>query len=224
MGTTAAARMYAGMTHESGAYAAPRSGRVALRTAGLGMLLAVVVGVAGCGITRGTQVVVSEGDAKQSYHTIAVVPMDGTPEEGTVFATALARDLAARGVQVKDDNFVRAVLTANGSAVIKALKASGADAALYIWLLRADKSGNGDTSVGDWGWTGRAATWYTAPGNTNAAVGRFEARLYDLTTGEEVWHGRTMTFYPKTAAVDAPQVAQAVVGELAQHGFLGAKP
>jgi hypothetical protein len=24
--------------------------------------------------------------------------------------------------------------------------------------------------------------------------------------------------------VDAPQVAQAVVGELAQHGFLGAKP
>jgi hypothetical protein len=184
--------------------------------------------IAGCGgvggLTSSTQVTDSQGDATQAYRSIAVVPVDGTSDEGLVFANAIAAQLTARGVVVKaDDKFVKSVLTANGSAVMKALKASGADGVLYLYLQRADKTGKGDTSIGAWGWTGQQATWYTAPGNANAAIGRFEARLYDLASGKEVWFGRTMTFYPKAAAVDAPPVAEAVAAELAKHGFIGAK-
>ena len=185
--------------------------------------------IAGCGgvggMTSSTQVTDSQGDARQPFRSIAIVPMDGTGDEGIVFANAIGSQLSARGVEVKtDDKFVKSVLTANGNAVMKALKAAGAEGVLYLYLQRADKTGKGDTSIGAWGWTGQQATWYTAPGHADAAIGRFEARLYDLSSGKEVWFVRTMTFYPKTAAVDAPPVAEAVAAELAKHGFIGAKP
>jgi hypothetical protein len=185
----------------------------------------VVAGCSGAGsISSSTQVTDSQGDAREPYRSIAVVPMDGTGDEGQVFANAIGAQLAARGVVVKaDDKFVKSVLTANGNAVMKALKASGADGVLYLYLQRTDKTGKGDTSLGGWGWIGQQATWYTAPGNANAAIGRFEARLYDLSSGKEVWFGRTMTFYPKSAAVDAPPVAEVVAAELAKHGFIGSK-
>ena len=195
------------------------------------LLLAAVAAmlVAGCGgvggMTSSTQVTDSQGDAKQPYRSIAIVPMDGTGDEGLVFANAIGTQLTARGVEVRtDEKFVKSVLTANGNAVMKALKATGAEAVLYLYLQRADKTGKGDTSIGAWGWTGQQSTWYTAPGNANAAIGRFEARLYDLGTGKEVWFGRTMTFYPKSATVDAPPVAEMVAAELAKHGFVAQRP
>ena len=188
--------------------------------------------IAGCGgvggITSSTQVTDSQGDAKQPYRSIAIVPMDGTGDEGLVFANAIGAQLEARGIVVKaDDKFVKSVLTANGNAVMKALKASGADGVLYLYLQRPDKTtsnAKGSATLDNWGWTGPRTGWYEASSHSDATMGRFEARLYDLSTDKEVWFGRTITFYPKAAAVDAPPVAEAVASELAKHGFIGAKP
>lgn len=194
----------------------------ALRTL---VVLALAACVAACGITKGTKVTDSEGTPRVPYRAIALVPIDGTPEERAAFEAALAAALQARGVKTLSSSRLGAQVTSvDGTAVIRALKADGADAVLYLWISRADKAGNGDKSVGGWGWTGQAAAWYTPSGNTGAAIGRFEARLYDLGNTQEVWFGRTMTFYPKTPAIDAPEVADAVVAELASRGYLGRAP
>lgn len=184
--------------------------------------------IAGCGgvgsLTNNTQVTDSQGDAKQPYRSIAIIPMDATGNEGMIFTNAIGAQLTAHGVVAKtDEKFVKSVLTANGNAVMKALKASGAEAVLYVYLQRADRTGPAGkeaTSLGAWGWTGQQSGWYDAPGHNDSAIGRFEARLYDLSTNKQVWFGRTMTFYPKSAAVDAPPVAEAVAAELAKHGFI----
>ncbi len=190
-----------------------------LRAAALACATLAVV--ACTNLTAATHLVGSEGDATRMYRVIAIVPMDGSPEERKVFEDALAAQFAKRGVKTPTaSNLSAQVLNVDGGSIIRNLKAQGAEAVLYIRLMRDKGTGNRDKSLGEWGWTGQAASWYTAPGNQSAALGHFEAQLYDLTGNKEVWFGKTMTFYPKSATTDAPDIAAQIVSAMAEKGFI----
>ncbi|MBS0319702.1 MAG: hypothetical protein JSR18_04110 [Proteobacteria bacterium] len=193
-----------------------------MRTLLAAALAATLAVLAACGnLTASTHLVGSEGEATRMYRVVAIVPMDGTPEERKVFEDALATRFAAHGVKAPTaTNLSAQVLSVDGGSIIRNLKAQGAEAVLYVRLMRDKPDTKLDKSVGNWGWTGQAASWYPPPGNQAAALGHFEAQLYDLTGNKEVWFGKTLTFYPKSAAVDAPDIATQIVGALATKGFI----
>ena len=143
----------------------------------------------------------------------------------TVFTATFAKV----GVQViPGEKMIEGARSADGSATMQALKASGADAVLYIWLRRDDPrtvpGTNIQPSLGTWNWFGSEPEWYASPQLQRLMIGRFEARLYDLKSQKLAWSATTATFYPKTVDKDAPEVAEAIVGDLAKLGFTPRKP
>jgi hypothetical protein len=163
------------------------------------------------------------------FKSIAVVPMGSGPAERTVVDNVFAQRFAASGVTaVPGEKMVEGAGAADGSATMRALKASGAEAVLYIWLRRDDSRSVPGTkvqpSLGTWSWFGSEPEWYASPQLQRLMVGRFEARLYDLRSEKLVWSATTATFYPKSVEHDAPGVAAAVVGDLAKLGFTPRKP
>lgn len=173
--------------------------------------------VAGCGLAANTQIGDSIGEAKRAFRSIAVIAMSGSKAERQAFDDVLVARLAAAGVKgIVGDRYIEDAAVANGVAPMQAIRAAGADGVLYVWLHQVgDKAGV--PSPQSWGATGAAAYWYS---RETTPQSRFEARLYNVDTQGLVWSGATRTFYPKTLAVDAPPVANAIVDELVKRGFI----
>ncbi len=163
------------------------------------------------------------------FKTIAVVPMSSGASERKVIDSVFTQRFATVGVQViPGEKMIEGARVADGSATMEALKASGAEAVLYIWLRRDDRRTVPGTdvqpSLAAWGWFGGEPEWYASPQLQRLMVGRFEARLYSMKSLKLVWSGNTATFYPKSVDQDAPGVAAAIVGDLAKLGFAARKP
>ena len=184
------------------------------------LLLAAML-LAACGLTANTRVSDSVGVAKHPYRKIAVIAMSASKAERKVFDDALVARLAAAEVEgVIGDRYIEDAATANGIAPMDAIRAAGADGVIYVWLRPQDDQKGADPSPAAWGWTGAAAAWYPSAGTVRAMMSRFDARFYDVGTQTLAWSGSTALFYPKTLAIDAPHVADAIVAELARRGFI----
>ncbi len=175
----------------------------------------------GCGLTSGTRINTTFGEAKRPYRKIAVIAMSASRDERRTFDDALVVKLAAAGVDgIVGDRYIEDAATANGISPMDAIRAAGADGVIYVWLRADTDAGRVLPTPSSWGWTGPAASWYPAPDVTQAMMSRFEARLYDVSTQQLAWSGVTTTFYPKSVAIDAPLAGDAIVGELAKRGFI----
>jgi hypothetical protein len=181
--------------------------------------------VAACGLTASTRISTSDGEARHAYRKIAVIAMSASKSERQTFDDALVARLGAAGVDaIVGDRYIEDAATANGIAPMQAIRAAGADGVIYVWLHPdGDSSSRVDPSPGSWGWMGSAAAWYPSASTVRAMMSKFELRLYDIDTQGLVWSGDTTTFYPKTLALDAPPIADAIVRELAKRGFIATR-
>ncbi len=176
--------------------------------------------VAACGTAATTEVVTLEASVTHSYRKIAVIAMSGSKDERRVFDDAMVTRLVAAGVEgVVGDRYIEDAAVANGIEPMIAVRATGADAVMYVWLRRSNES-RVDPSPGSWGWTGTQAAWYPSPGQTAEMMSRFEVRLYDLASQRLAWSGYTATFYPRSIGEDAPRIADRVVVELGKRGLV----
>jgi hypothetical protein len=195
-----------------------------------GVALLAAALLAGCGTLETTQMRdVWWAKPGQPYRKIAVVPMSSGANERKVIDAEMAQRFATAGVDtVPGESMIEGARVADGKATVEALRASGADAVLYIWLRRDDSrtvpGTNVQPSIGTWNWFGTDPEWYASPQLQRLMVGRFEARLYDMKTQKLMWTANTATFYPKSVEQDAPGVAKAIVGDLASLGFTPRKP
>jgi hypothetical protein len=186
---------------------------------------AVAMLAAGCGLTADTRITASDGVAKHPYRKIAVVAMSASRAERKVFDDAFVARLSAAGVEgIVGDRYIEDAAVANGIEPVQAMRAAGADGIVYVWLRPDGDDLRVEPSAGGWGWLGPAAAWYPSAQTVQAMMAKFELRLYDIDTQGLVWSGYSTTYYPKTLEIDAPKIADAVVGELAKRGFIGARP
>ncbi|MEP7063957.1 MAG: hypothetical protein ABI881_16335 [Betaproteobacteria bacterium] len=177
--------------------------------------------VAACGLTAGTRITASEGEPKHVYRKIAVVAMSASRAERKVFDDAFVARLGAAGVDgMVGDRYIEDAAVANGIEPVQAMRAAGADAIMYVWLRGESDDLHVEPSAGGWGWLGPAASWYPSAQSAQAMTSKFELRLYDIDTQGLAWSGYSTTYYPKSLDVDAPKIADAVVGELARRGFI----
>ena len=183
-------------------------------------LLAAVL-CAGCGLTANTQIYRSDGVAKHAYRKIAVIAMSASKSERQTFDDAMVARLARAGVDgIVGDRYIEDAATANGIAPMDAIRAAGADGVIYVWLrAEGDATAEGSTPS-SFGPSGAGAAWYPLQLAGLAPRSSFDVRMYDVATQGIAWSGRSATFYPQSLAVDAPQVADAVVGELVKRGFI----
>ena len=182
---------------------------------------ASVLLLSACGLTSGTRIVTTSGEAKHAYRKIAVIAMSASRDERRTFDDALVSKLSAAGVEgIVGDRYIEDAATANGISPMDAIRAAGADGVIYVWLRADTSTGGVEPTPGSWGWTGAAASWYPAPKVAQAMMAKFEARLYDVGTQQLAWSGVTTTFYPKSVAIDAPLAGEAIVGELVKRGFI----
>jgi hypothetical protein len=187
----------------------------------IGVIGVAALLVAACGLTAGTRISASEGEPKHAYRKIAVVAMSASRAERKVFDDAFVARLGAAGVGgIVGDRYIEDAAVANGIEPVQAMRAAGADAIIYVWLRADGDDARVEPSAGAWGWLGPAAAWYPPAQTVQAMMSKFELRLYDIDTQGLAWSGYSTTYYPKTLDVDAPKIADAVVGELARRGFI----
>jgi hypothetical protein len=184
--------------------------------------LAAATLAAGCAtLTANSGVSRSLGSAKHPYRKIVVIAMSASADERKVFDEAVVARLRASGVEgIVGERYIDNAAVANGVAPMDAIKADGADGVIYAWLRPAHSDARVDPSPGSWGWVGPRAAWYPSGGTVNAMMVRFDVRLYDVATQALAWSGDVTKLYPKTIAVDAPDVADATVRELVKRGFI----
>lgn len=184
--------------------------------------LAAALALGACAdLTSSARVVQGAGEAKHPYRKFAVIAMSGSKAERQVFDDALVARLATAGASgIVGDRYIEDAAVANGIGPMEAIKAAGADGVIYVWLRPDAVDAKVEPSPGAWGWTGSAAAWYSPAAQVQATMVRFEVRLYDVDTQQLVWSGYATKLYPKTLAIDAPPVANAIVGELVRRGFI----
>lgn len=184
--------------------------------------LAAATLAAGCAtLTANSGVSRSLGSAKHPYRKIVVIAMSASADERKVFDEAVVARLRAAGVEgIVGERYIDNAAVANGVAPMDAITADGADGVIYAWLRPDNSDARVDPSPGSWGWVGPRAAWYPSGGTVNAMMVRFDVRLYDVATQALAWSGDVTKLYPKTIAVDAPDVADATVRELVKRGFI----
>jgi hypothetical protein len=184
--------------------------------------LAALSLAAGCAtLTATSGVSRSFGSAKHPYRKIVVIAMSASADERKVFDEAVVARLRAAGVEgVVGERYIDNAAVANGVAPMDAIKADGADGVIYAWLRPDSTDARVDPSPGSWGWVGPRAAWYPSGGTVNAMMLRFDVRLYDVATQALAWSGDVTKLYPKSIAVDAPDIADATVRELVKRGFI----
>jgi hypothetical protein len=195
-----------------------------MRRRRVAITLAATLALAACAaITSSTRVTQSAGEAKHPYRKVAVIAMSASKAERQVFDDALVARLSAAGVTgIVGDRYIEDAAVANGITPMEAIRAAGADSVIYVWLRPDAADVNLVPSPGAWGWTvsGSVVNWYPPETQVRPMAVKFEVRLYDVDTQQLAWSAYATKLYPKTLDVDAPQVADAIVRELAGRGFI----
>jgi len=160
-----------------------------------------------------------------------VIASDGTTADSRVFEDIFVQRLQATGiVAVPGYTTVPAEARRAEGPFTAAVRATGADGAVIVRLLRVDTRTQVSTVmmpgpyVGPWGgFYGPgfyAGGFYPVQDVSQYQVASVETNVYSVPTRTLVWAATTQTVDPGTIAKEAPDYADIIIGQLQQRGLL----
>lgn len=185
--------------------------------------------VAGCAATSRIQVREVEQEnlvvRTEPFKRIAVIAVDRNPQARRAWEDAFATRLGGTGTTVtKSDGLPGAsgvdadAVVVDGGPVIEAARAAGADAILFVRPPNAVPMQAGDGARRFLGARSGPEVRTSEFDDSPQAVA--ELRLFQLTTGTNVWRVFVTVQYPPAAGVPPGGVADAAVSAMRRRGFV----
>lgn len=185
--------------------------------------------LAGCAATSRIQVREVEQETvvvrTEPFKRIAVVAVDRSPEARRAWEDAFATRLGGTGTTVtRRDGLPGAArvdadaIVVDGAPVIEAARAAGADAILFVRPPNAVPMQAGDGARRFLGARSGPEVRTSEFDDSPQAVA--ELRLFQLTTGTNVWRAFVTVQYPPASGVPPGGVADAVVSAMQRRGLV----
>jgi hypothetical protein len=164
------------------------------------------------------------GTPAQRYRTVFVVGVAHSGELRRMFEDELVRQLHGLGVTATASYTVLPQLSPARDEVVRAVRASGAEAVIVTRLLKREQWRRASLGASDYQTHYNEATQSVyvpqSPTVYRSEVVTLETRLFDAQRERMVWAATTELFDPRATAAQVARLVRAIVKDLQQATFI----